>query len=158
MLGVGGGFLMVPLQVIWARTPLRRASGNSLAAIVPIAIVGASVYYFGGGPPQLDLAVSIYVMIGSSAGAVVGSRLSPIVPERALKLLVSVLMVVAALKELSDALLGSNGLVDASSRAEPGVIAIVLIILSGLLIGIISGLTGIGGGVLLVPARRVAAS
>ena len=36
LLGVGGGFVMVPLQILWARTPPHRASGNSLAAIVPI--------------------------------------------------------------------------------------------------------------------------
>ncbi|MGZ3489157.1 MAG: TSUP family transporter, partial [Isosphaeraceae bacterium] len=41
LLGVGGGFLMVPLQVMWSRTSQRRASGTSLTAILPIALVGA---------------------------------------------------------------------------------------------------------------------
>ena len=148
---------MVPLQVIWTRTPLRRASGNSLAAIVPIAIVGACVYYFGRGAPQLDLQVAIFVMIGSSGGALVGSRLSPIVPERVLGLLVSVVMVAAAIKELGDALLGGNVVGEATSRGgDLGLAGFLLIILSGLVIGTISGLTGVGGGVLLVPTLVLA--
>lgn len=148
---------MVPLQVIWTRTPLRRASGNSLAAIVPIAIVGACVYYFGRGAPQLDLRVAIFVMIGSSGGALVGSRLSPIVPERVLGLLVSVVMVAAAIKELGDALLGGNVVGEATSRGgDLGLAGFLLIILSGLVIGTISGLTGVGGGVLLVPTLVLA--
>jgi uncharacterized membrane protein YfcA len=149
LLGVGGGFLMVPLQVIWTRTPQRHASGNSLAAIIPIAIVGACIYYFGSRAPQLDLKVAIFVMAGSSAGAAVGSRLSPRVSERTLKMLVAALLVVAAAKEVHDAVLGglqSGGAVNLSPASY------ALIVLSGAVVGILSGLTGVGGGILLVPA------
>ena len=151
LLGVGGGVVMVPLQVIWTRTTQRRASGTSLAAIVPIAIVGAGVYYFvGSRAPQIDLKVAVLVMIGSAAGAVVGAGLSPRVPESALKVFVSVLLVVAAAKELYDALLG--GAVTGGAATHLGLAGYALIVLVGLVIGGISGLTGIGGGVLLVPA------
>ena len=47
LLGVGGGFVMVPLQVIWARRSQHRATGTSLAAILPIAIVAAATKYIG---------------------------------------------------------------------------------------------------------------
>ena len=52
LLGVGGGFVMVPLQVIWTGRTQHRATGTSLAAILPIALVAAATYYFGRGTPQ----------------------------------------------------------------------------------------------------------
>lgn len=148
LLGVGGGFLMVPLQVIWTRTPQRRAIGNSLAAIVPIAVVGACIYYFGSHAPQLNLEVALFVMAGSSAGAVAGSRLSRRVPERILKMLVAILLLLAAVKELHDGFLGG---LQSSSGASLGPGAYALIVLGGAVVGMVSGLTGVGGGVLLVP-------
>ena len=42
LLGVGGGFVMVPLQVIWAGRSQHQATGTSLAAILPIAVVAAA--------------------------------------------------------------------------------------------------------------------
>jgi len=151
LLGVGGGFLMVPLQVLWAKTTQRRASGTSLAAIVPIGIVGACVYYFGGRSHQLDLPVAVFVMIGSSAGALLGAGLASRVPERILKMLLAALMVVAALSELRTAIVGSNTVVEAASAPGVGPVGYPLLVLSGAVIGTISGLTGVGGGVLLVP-------
>jgi hypothetical protein len=142
---------MVPLQVLWARTTQRRASGTSLAAIVPIGIVGACVYYFGGRAHQLDLQVAVFVMIGSSAGALVGAGLASKVPERTLKMLVAVLLVVAAASEARDAIFSGSGVSDAGSTPAEGSIANVMLVLCGALIGTLSGLTGVGGGVLLVP-------
>jgi uncharacterized protein len=151
LLGVGGGFLMVPLQVIWAKTSSRVAAGNSLAAIVPIGIVGACVYYFGGQAHQLNLEVAVFVMIGSSAGALVGAGLSSRVPERAMKMLVAGLLVLAAASEVHDAVLGGNAVAESTARAGPGPIGDALLVVNGAVIGTISGLTGVGGGVLLVP-------
>ena len=42
LLGVGGGSVMVPLQVIWAKRTQHRATGTSLAAIIPIVVVAAA--------------------------------------------------------------------------------------------------------------------
>jgi uncharacterized membrane protein YfcA len=151
LLGVGGGFLMVPLQVMWTRTPQRRASGTSLAAIVPIAIAGACVYYFGKGAPQLDLKVAIFVMLGSSAGAVAGARLASRVPERALQMIFAALLVVGAAKELHDAVLGGSASLQVTGSTDLGLLGYLLVTLSGAAIGVLSGLTGVGGGILLVP-------
>src|SRR3712207_8516426 len=44
LFGVGGGIVMVPLLILWAGFDERRATGTSLAAIVVIATVAASVH------------------------------------------------------------------------------------------------------------------
>ena len=151
-MGVGGGFLMVPLQVLWTHAPQRRASGSSLAAIVPIAIVAAAVYYFGSSSPQLDLRVALVVMVGSSAGAVAGSLLARRAPEHALKVVLVAVLLAGAVKEAHDALLGAGAAVQGGSPTTFTAAGYVEILLTGAAIGAVSGLTGVGGGVLMVPS------
>jgi uncharacterized protein len=150
LLGLGGGFVMVPLQVIWTHTSQRRATGTSLAAIVPIAIVGATVYYFGKGAPQLDLTVALFVMLGSSFGAIAGSVLARRLPERKLTMLVATILILASLKELYDGVFGGPATL-ASAAPNLGLTGYLLVSLGGVVIGILSGLSGIGGGTLMVP-------
>ena len=152
LLGVGGGFLMVPLQVMWGHSDQRRASGTSLAAIVPIALVGAVVYYFAKGAPQVDLTVAFFLVLGSTVGAFAGARLARKVPEHALKMLVAILLVVVGFKEVHDGVLGASSFLRGSTGTSLDLERYLLITLSGLIIGILSGLTGIGGGIFLVPA------
>jgi uncharacterized membrane protein YfcA len=91
---------MIPLLVLWAKVPQHRANGTSLLAIIPIAVVGALVYYFQGARPQVDLGFALLLMIGSVVGAYLGARLASRIPELQLKLAVVVLMVAVGFKEL----------------------------------------------------------
>jgi uncharacterized protein len=100
LLGVGGGFVMIPLLVLWAKLPQHHANGTSLLGIIPIAIVGALVYYFQGGKPQVDLGFALLLIIGSVVGAYLGARAMSRIPEANLKLAVAVLLAAVGLKEL----------------------------------------------------------
>jgi uncharacterized protein len=100
LLGVGGGFVLVPLQVLWTNTPQRNANANSLVAIVPIAVAALPIYYFRKGSPQIDFHVALFLVIGSVVGAFVGARLLSRIPDRQLKVAVAILLGVAGLKEL----------------------------------------------------------
>ncbi len=100
LLGVGGGFVLVPLQVLWTDTPQRNANANSLVAIVPIAIAALPIYYFRKGSPQIDFHTALFLVIGSVAGAYLGAALLPRIPDRQLKIAVAVILGVVGLKEL----------------------------------------------------------
>jgi uncharacterized protein len=100
LLGVGGGFVMIPLLVLWAKVPQHKANGTSLLAIIPIAIVGALVYYFQGSKPQVDLAFALLLIIGSVFGAYLGARAMSRIPEAQLKVALVVLLVAVGFKEL----------------------------------------------------------
>ena len=141
----------MPLQVIWARTTQRQASGTSLASILPIALVGALVYYFGKGKPQIDLAVALYLIVGSVIGAYVGAHASKRVPEHALKIVVATLLFIVGVKEVHDAIVGASASITGQTTTHFGVWHYVLISTAGVAIGFLSGLTGVGGGVFLVP-------
>jgi uncharacterized membrane protein YfcA len=100
LLGVGGGFILVPLQVLWTKTPQRFANANSLIAIIPIAVAALPIYYFRKGSPQVDFRVALFLVIGSTVGAYIGARLLKRIPDRELKLGVAVVLGVLGLKEL----------------------------------------------------------
>lgn len=140
----------MPLQVMWTGSDQRRASGTSLAAILPIALVGAAIYYYGKGQPQVDLAVAFFLVLGSAAGAFVGAHASRKVPERALKILVALLLAVVGLKELHDVVFGGSAIAGSETGVN-GLGHYVALTASGLVIGVLSGLTGVGGGVFIVP-------
>jgi len=102
LLGVGGGFVMVPLQVILADVKPLRANANSLAAIVPISIAGATVYYVAGtgGHPALDLRFAGLLVLGGVMGAYGGARLASRLPSLWLARGLAVVLVLVGLKQL----------------------------------------------------------
>jgi uncharacterized membrane protein YfcA len=100
LLGVGGGFVLVPLQALWAGVPQRFANANSLVAIIPIAVAALPIYYFRKGSPQIDLHAALFLTIGSVVGAYVGARALRRIPDRELKIGVAVVLGVVGVKEL----------------------------------------------------------
>jgi uncharacterized membrane protein YfcA len=120
---------MVPLQVIWAKRTQHRATGTSLAAILPIAIVAAATYYFGRSSPQTDLAVAFFLGLGGVVGAFFGSLAARRISDRVLSIMFAILLFAVGLKEVYDAFITAGGVV----------------------VGVVSGLTGVGGGTLIVP-------
>ncbi len=100
LLGVGGGFVLIPLQVIWAGVPQRYANANSIVAILPIAIAALPIYYFRTHTPHIDLRVALFLVIGSVVGAYLGARLLKRIPDRELKLAVVVVLGLIGFKEL----------------------------------------------------------
>src|ERR687883_47992 len=94
LLGVGGGFVMVPAMVYLAKTPQREANGTSLAVIVPVAIVGALIL---GGGHQVEVPLALAMAAGAVVGAVFGAGLTKrITPEGLRRLFGLVSVVVAA--------------------------------------------------------------
>ena len=91
---------MVPLQVIWAKMPQRQANATSLVAIIPIALVALPIYYFRKGTPQVDLHMALFLVIGSVTGAYAGAKALSHIPDRQLKLMVALLLLLLGLKEM----------------------------------------------------------
>ncbi len=100
LLGVGGGFVLIPLQVLWAGVPQRNANANSIVAILPIAIAALPIYYFRRGSPGIDFRVAVFLVIGSVVGAYLGARYLKVIPERQLKLAMVVVLGLVGIKEL----------------------------------------------------------
>ena len=91
--GVGGGFIMVPLMLSIIGIPMRKASGTSLIAVMILAIPGVIEQGIIG---NINYLAGIAVVIGTIPGAVIGARLVTKVPERTLRLLFGCFLIVAA--------------------------------------------------------------
>lgn len=91
--GVGGGFLMVPLFITIYQCSMHEASGTSLVAVMILAIPGIVQQGLYG---NIDYLVGICIAIGSIPGGIVGARLSKRVPERQLRLIFGCFLLVAA--------------------------------------------------------------
>jgi uncharacterized protein len=142
---------MVPLQVIWARRDQHRAIGTSLAAILPIAVVAAATYYFGSSTPQADLSVAFFLAVGGVFGALLGALAAQRISDRALKMMVAILLLGAGLKEVYDAVVGAAPQLIATTVPAFGPTDYALMAAGGFIVGAVSGLTGVGGGILVVP-------
>lgn len=151
LLGVGGGFIMVPLQVIWAKRSQHQATGTSLAAILPIAIVGAATYYFGRSSPQTDLTVAFFLGLGGVVGAFLGALAARRMSDHMLKVIVAVLLVAVGLKEVYDAAIGAAPHLVTTTVLALNPTDYALIAAGGVVVGVASGITGVGGGILVVP-------
>jgi uncharacterized membrane protein YfcA len=142
LFGVGGGLLIVPALVLLLRVDQRLAHGTSLAAIVPIAVVGVAGY---ASSSSVDWFAAVILAAGAALGAVAGTHALHRLPQRALRLGFSVFLVATAISLFLD--LGSAA--PQRSLTLPTVAGLVLI---GLAAGTMAGLLGVGGGIVTVPA------
>ena len=148
LLGVGGGFLMVPLQFFLLSSEgvdpslaMMVSLGTSLAIIIPTASSGAYQHQKKNKSivkPGIRLAVFVFV------GGFCGGLIANVIPSRILQSIFACLLFVVAL----DMLFGSR------SDGEKALIDFNLLNagIVGFSIGIISGLLGVGGGVFLIPS------
>ena len=142
LFGIGGGTIIVPALVLWLGMPQKLAAGTSVAAILPAAITGATTYAING---NVDWIAAICLAVGIVAGAQVGSHLLQRLPVNALKwafmafLLVVIVSLWLVVPQRSD-------------QISITVLSGVFLVIAGFITGILSGLLGIGGGIVVVPA------
>lgn len=141
MFGIGGGIVIVPLLVMLAKFPRRLAAGTSLGAIVPSALVGVASYAAVG---NVDWLVALILVIGSVTGAQIGAHLLHRLPVMAIRWAFIAFLVVVAI---------SLFLVVPSREGsiELDVLPIIGLIVLGFITGVLSGILGVGGGIVIVP-------
>lgn len=93
LVGVGGGFLFVPVLVLASGLEMRRAVGTSLVAIAANALAALAGHL---GHVELPLALGAVLTTSGVAGALVGARLAPRLPERVLRRSFGVLLLAIA--------------------------------------------------------------
>ena len=144
LLGIGGGIILVP-GLIWAAGLDRHtASGTSLVAILPIAVVAAITYAVAPGGAFDPEASAIFVS-GSIAGAVLGARVNARVSERALRMFMAVLTLVFGLRLVIPLGFGAG-----KEDLPLDALHVVLLVYLGVQGGFLAGLLGVGGGAIAI--------
>lgn len=100
--GVGGGFIMVPLFISLLGIMMRQASGTSLVAVTILAIPGVVEQGLLG---YIDYIAGIAMAVGSIPGAVIGASLIRKVPERKLRFVFGAFLLISAVVLLFNELL-----------------------------------------------------
>jgi len=154
LIGLGGGILIVPLLTLSAGLPLRTSVAISLIGVVATSMAGSSRYLRRG---LVDVRLALTLESVSIAGAIAGSLVIPFVPVHALALLFAAVVAISALHLLlpprADVVSAEDTLppkIDGSPAYTAKSIPFGLTVSAGA--GILSGLLGIGGGIVKIPA------
>lgn len=94
LLGVGGGFIMIPMMVYILRMPLHVTVGTSLFQIIFITAVATLLHATTS--HAVDIMLAILLLLGSTVGAQFGVRFSQRIPGYWLRGLMSVLLILVA--------------------------------------------------------------
>lgn len=156
MLGVGGCFIMVPVQ-LWVLTAsgieptmaTRIAFGTALAVALPTAINAALGHHRRGAVvPRAALLLGLAGLVGAFLGGAVTAK----APGDLLRIAFGLVVIAAALRmATAPDLTAGGGEGDGAIPRSDG-----CYLLLGLPLGFISGLVGIGGGLIMVPVLSMA--
>jgi uncharacterized membrane protein YfcA len=151
LLGVGGCFIMIPVQY-WILTSMGLdpgiailiAFGTNLAVVLPTAISGAYGHNKKG---AVAWNAAVTMGIAGFAGALVGGYIATLIPGQYLTALFGLVILLSAIRMLT----AKPPAVDAKPVDD-----VVTFLLWGIPLGLLSGIIGIGGGVLLIPVMVLA--
>ncbi|MFV0433159.1 MAG: sulfite exporter TauE/SafE family protein [Leucobacter sp.] len=141
LFGVGGGVILVPMLVLVLGFQQRLAAGTSVAAILPAAIVGGISYALQG---NVDWIAAALLAVGIIVGAQLGSYLLQRLPLGFLRWMFMVFLL-AIIVSLWFVVPSRDAAIDIDLLTG------VMLVLTGLVTGVLSGLLGVGGGVVVVP-------
>ena len=142
MIGVGGGFLIVPLLTLGLGIPIHNAIALSLLSIIAVAS-SATITYASSG--YIDYKLGLILETTTVLGAFTGARICILLSPSILMITFGVLLIYVGYRmikkiEFKEAKLRELPL----NRLSAGII-------SSFFAGLSSGLLGIGGGILKVP-------
>lgn len=103
LFGIGGGIVFVPLMVIVVGLSMKIAAPTSQFILLFVSASGMTVHAILGHP---DFYQALLLAIGAFGGGLVGSRLSLEITEKRLRIIVTVVMIAAAIKLFIDSLEG----------------------------------------------------
>ncbi len=141
LLGSGGSILTVPVLVYLVGEPEKVAIAESLGIVTAISLIGMIPYAVRN---LVHWKSVIYFGIPGMLGTYAGASLSSFISGNTQLIIFAIVMILAA------GMMIRNG-IDTDKNKELKVSKAVLLI-EGLVVGVITGLVGVGGGFLIIPA------
>ena len=131
--GVGGGILIVPGLVFFAKMDQRRAHGTSLAAVLPISLASLITYW---SHDHVDWHVALWLAIGAVGGAILGTKLLRTARHDVLSYGFATVLVVSAVR--------LYWTTSADGRTDLNIATVIALIVIGVATGTLAGLLGVG--------------
>ena len=95
LIGLGGGFIMVPLLIYLFQMSQHDAQGTSLAVLLPPVGILTVLQYWRAG--HVDIAVALWAAVGFLVGGYLGGTVAQMVGGSTLRRIFAVFLIVAAL-------------------------------------------------------------
>jgi uncharacterized membrane protein YfcA len=108
IMGVGGGFIMVPVMVYLLRMPMHVVVGTSLFQVLFTCIDVTIMQAYSN--RTVDFVLALLLLIGSTFGAQIGARMSTRLKEDQLKIFLAILVLVVMVKMLLSLVLPPHNL------------------------------------------------
>ena len=141
--GGGGGIISIPLMVAFLKLDQHASHGTSLVALVFTGLAGAVTYALNG---SVDFAASILIAVTAVGTARAGAHFAHSLPEWKLKRAFGgYLLIVSALMLLKPYLGTPQTLTVGAART-------IVLLATGSVAGFASGMMGVGGGAIMIPA------
>lgn len=144
LLGVGGGLIMVPAMALLLRIRQQRAVATSLAVIIPTALAAAFRY---NQSEPLDLGVIGWLALGGVFGGVIGAIVANLIGARQLRRIFGVFVILVGILMITRYGEAQGGAQRVAVDAAHG----MQLLGWGVFVGVMSGLLGVGGGLVMVP-------
>jgi uncharacterized membrane protein YfcA len=103
IMGVGGGFIMVPAMIYVLGMPTKVVVGTSLFQI--IFVTGFATLLHATTNYTVDIALAVLLLIGGVIGAQIGTQIGAKMQAEQLRILLSVLVILVCLKLAMDLLI-----------------------------------------------------
>jgi uncharacterized membrane protein YfcA len=144
LVGLGGGVIMIPLMVGVLKLTQHQAHGTSLVVLVFAGIAGAITYSMKG---SVDFVASALLAATAIFTARLGAHFAHALPEWKLKRSFGGFLIFVSILLLLKPYLTQGAHPISSEWAKT-----VVLLLVGVLTGFLSGMMGVGGGTIMVPA------
>jgi uncharacterized membrane protein YfcA len=152
MFGIGGGIVIVPALTLLIGLSLVSSVATSLAALLlPVGFFAAREYYRKG---LLDVRAALWIALGLAITSFVGASIALALPAQTFQQAYGVFLLVmgARFLEVMTLLRGQAPAAPTQPTSTPPHPPIWKVLALGLAAGVLSGMFGIGGGIVIVPA------
>ncbi len=159
MLGIGGGVLIIPILTLFFDVPIKFAIGASIVSVVATSSAAGAVYVGHGlSHTKLAMVLEIATTLGALAGGLTAVLLAPNVLQALFGLVLVYVVYSMGRLPKEDAATAPTGLLDAT-YVDPltgklvvyGIRRLPYGMGASFLAGNVSGLLGVGGGIIKVP-------
>lgn len=146
LLGVGGGIVLIPYLTGIRRLAQKNASATSLVLVFMSGLSGSVTYALHG---QVAWFPAIFIVVGGLVGAWFGASVMQRLQNASLQMAFGLLLVAMSVRLLLT--VNPEAMTTSAELPAMTMLGVAVYLVAGLLMGLLSALFGIGGGIVLVP-------